>query len=85
MSKPWLLVSPASRGLGLALARRLLITTDLPLIATARKDLKTVGDQILDELGVDSQRLEVLELDVTGAVSPTVPLTSNKPLTNFIR
>ncbi|KAL9070725.1 MAG: hypothetical protein Q9161_004658 [Pseudevernia consocians] len=65
MSKPWLLVSPASRGIGLQLARRLLKTTDLPVIATARKDLASTSEQILDGLDVDKQRLEVLKLDVT--------------------
>lgn len=66
MSKPWLLVSPASRGIGLQLARRLLKSTDLPVIATARKDVEGTNRQILDGLDVDSKRLEVLKLDVTG-------------------
>ena len=70
MSKPWLLVSPASRGIGLQLARRLLKTTDLPLIATARFDVKTAGEHIMDGLRVDNQRLEVLKLDVTGIFLP---------------
>lgn len=65
MSKPWLLVSPASRGIGLQLARRLLKATELPLVATARKDLDTAREQILDGLNVDKERLEVLKLDVT--------------------
>lgn len=66
MSKPWLFVSPASRGIGFQLARRLLKTTDLPVIATARRDLDALKEQILDGLVVDKQRLEVLKLDVTG-------------------
>lgn len=65
MSKPWLLVSPASRGVGLQLARRLLKTTDLPVVATARRDLASTSEQILDGLDVDKRRLEVLRLDVT--------------------
>lgn len=65
MVKPWLFVSPASRGIGLHLARRLLKTTDLPIIATARKDPDGVNRQILQGLEVDSKRLEVLTLDVT--------------------
>ncbi|KAM0804139.1 hypothetical protein BDR22DRAFT_818301 [Usnea florida] len=65
MSKPWLLVSPASRGIGLQLARCLLETTDLPVIATARKDLRSTSEQILDGLDVEGQRLEVLNVDVT--------------------
>ncbi len=74
MSKPWLLVSPASRGIGLQLARRLLTTTDLPLIATARQDIKSTREQILHGLDVDSQRLEVLKLDVTGTIPPMLQL-----------
>lgn len=77
MSKPWLLVSPASRGIGLQLARRLLKTTDLPVIATARKELESTSEQILDGLDVDKQRLEVLKLDVTGTVAPKFQLASN--------
>ena len=76
MSKPWLLVSPASRGIGLQLARRLLKTTDLPVIATARKELESTSEQILDGLDVDKQRLEVLKLDVTGTVTPNFQLAS---------
>lgn len=67
MSKPWLLVTPASRGIGLQLARRLLRTTTLPLIATARKDIDQTRARILEGLDdVDQQRLEVLKLDVCG-------------------
>ena len=71
MAKPWLLVSPASRGIGLQLAKRLLNTTNLPVIATARKDLDQVKEQILDGLAVDKQRLEVLQLDVINEASIT--------------
>ncbi len=77
MSKPWLLVSPASRGIGLQLARRLLKTTDLPVIATARKELESTSEQILDGLDVDKQRLEVLKLDVNGTVALKFQLASN--------
>ena len=77
MPKPWLLVSPASRGIGLQLARRLLKTTDLPVIATARKELESTTEQILDGLDVDRQRLEVLKLDVTGTVAPRFQLVSS--------
>lgn len=85
MSKPWLLVSPASRGIGLQLARRLLKTTDLPVIATARKDVKMTNEQILNGLDVDKQRLEVLKLDVTGTISPMFLPISKFPLTIFVR
>jgi len=84
MSKPWLLVSPASRGIGLQLARRLLSTTDLPVIATARRDLKGTNMQILDGLDVDKQRLEVLKLDVTGTLS-THPMQPQSLQTQFRR
>ncbi|KAK4691167.1 hypothetical protein P7C71_g5775, partial [Lecanoromycetidae sp. Uapishka_2] len=80
MSKPWLLVSPASRGIGLQLARRLLKTTDLPVIATARRDLDGLRTQILDGLDVDNQRLEVMRLDVTGMSNSTDP-----PLPSYIQ
>ncbi|KAK7752521.1 hypothetical protein SLS62_005489 [Diatrype stigma] len=36
MSKPWIFISPASRGIGQALTRHLLRTTRLPILATAR-------------------------------------------------
>lgn len=84
MSKPWLLVSPASRGIGLQLARRLLQTTDLPVIATARTDLEKTSERILDGIDVDKQRLEVLKLDVTGTVSSMFRLTSKCPLIIFL-
>lgn len=68
---PWVLVSPASRGIGLNLASRLLRTTKLPLIATARKDLDKAREEILSGAGqnVDESRLEVLQLDMTDETS----------------
>ncbi|KAL8883472.1 MAG: hypothetical protein Q9215_008212 [Flavoplaca cf. flavocitrina] len=73
--KPWLLATPASRGIGLQLARRLLNTTDLPVVATARKDLEHTKAQILQGLDIDPTRLSVLKIDVTGSSSsiPSVP------------
>ncbi|KAL9103634.1 MAG: hypothetical protein Q9163_001329 [Psora crenata] len=67
MVKPWLFVSPASRGIGLQLVKRLLRSTDLPVIATARKDMDRVREQIWGGLDadIDRTRLEVLQLDVT--------------------
>ncbi|KAL8933284.1 MAG: hypothetical protein Q9211_005860, partial [Gyalolechia sp. 1 TL-2023] len=62
---PWILATPASRGIGLQLARRLLNTTDLPIVATARKDIDDTREKILEGLDVDPNRLSVLELDVT--------------------
>jgi hypothetical protein len=65
--QPWALVSPASRGIGLHLARHLLQNTKLPIVTTARKDLDNAKEQILDGLQhVDESRLNVLKLDVLG-------------------
>ncbi|KAL8755221.1 MAG: hypothetical protein Q9184_004865 [Pyrenodesmia sp. 2 TL-2023] len=64
--RPWLLTTPASRGIGLHLARRLLTTTDLPVVATARKSVDEAKAAILDGLeNVDPDRLSVFEVDVT--------------------
>ena len=68
MSRPWALVSPASRGIGLQIARRLLESTNLPVVATARNDLQEVEAQILDGLNTDGERLSVVEVDVTGII-----------------
>ncbi|KAI0119065.1 NAD(P)-binding protein [Daldinia grandis] len=54
MSKPWILVSPASRGIGHALTRHLLQTTTAPIFATARTDLPGVRTSILDDLYTSS-------------------------------
>lgn len=70
MSKPWLLVSPASRGIGFQLAKNLLRTTNLPIIATARGNVDDVKKNILSDTGVDSNRLGVLKLNVTGGCFP---------------
>ena len=71
MSKPWLLVTPASKGIGFRLARYLLKSTDAPVVATARTDLNGTKDRILQNLDVDKKRLRVLKLDVTSiALSP---------------
>ncbi|KAI1574623.1 hypothetical protein PtrCC142_002912 [Pyrenophora tritici-repentis] len=66
---PWSLISPASRGIGFALARRVLQTTHTPVIATARKDLDRTKEELLDGLGVDEGRLTVLKLDVLDEAS----------------
>ena len=81
MAKPWLFVSPASRGIGLQLTKRLLKTTDLPVIATARKDKEGVRGQILDGLDVDTERLEVLSLDVLD--EPSISDVANHCKTRF--
>ncbi|EME89288.1 uncharacterized protein MYCFIDRAFT_70475 [Pseudocercospora fijiensis CIRAD86] len=62
---PWALVSPASRGIGLELARRLLQTTTVPIVATARKDLDQTKEQLLSGLkDVSEDRLHVVKVDV---------------------
>lgn len=66
---PWSLISPASRGIGFALARRVLQTTNAPVVATARKDLDKTKQQLLNGLDVDEARLRMLRLDVTGESS----------------
>ena len=81
MAQPWIFASPASRGIGLALTRQLLRTTTLPIVATARTSLKATKARILDGLEVDAQRLEVLELDVTGNHSHSTFTHSNPALT----
>lgn len=64
---PWALVTPASRGIGLELARRLLVSTKVPVVATARKDVDEAKESILSGLNdVDGNRLHVLQLDVLG-------------------
>ncbi|TKX21409.1 hypothetical protein C1H76_6483 [Elsinoe australis] len=62
---PWALVTPASRGIGLEVARRLLRTTNLPIVTTARKDLDQTRENVLTGLdGVEEDRLHVLRADV---------------------
>jgi short-subunit dehydrogenase len=66
----WSLVSPASRGIGFELTRQLLLTTKIPVVATARTDISDVKKNLLSDLkDVDSSRLTVLPLDVTGIPS----------------
>lgn len=66
---PWSLISPASRGIGFALARRVLQTTNAPVVATARKDVDKMKEQLLDGIDVDENRLTVLKLDVLGTLN----------------
>jgi NAD(P)-dependent dehydrogenase (short-subunit alcohol dehydrogenase family) len=65
------LVTPASRGLGFAFAQQLLARTELPVIATARKNCNDIHERLLSSEGVpenSEKRLRVLEVDVTGIV-----------------
>ncbi|KAF2116916.1 hypothetical protein BDV96DRAFT_612036 [Lophiotrema nucula] len=61
---PWALVSPASRGIGFALARRILETTNVPVVATARKDPEKLRDKLRNGLDISEERLRVLKVDV---------------------
>jgi NAD(P)-dependent dehydrogenase (short-subunit alcohol dehydrogenase family) len=63
---PWSLISPASRGIGFALTRRVLQTTNAPVVATARNDTAKTKEELLAGLGVDEDRLTVLRVDVLG-------------------
>ncbi|KAF7792806.1 hypothetical protein EIP86_003905 [Pleurotus ostreatoroseus] len=67
MGPPFILISPASRGLGLGLARHYLRTTTLPVVATHRSsapdDIRTRLLSGLDN--VDPQRLHLLHLELS--------------------
>jgi hypothetical protein len=63
---PWSLVSPASRGIGFAIARELLRTTNAPVVATARRGLSETKANLLDGLNVPEDRLTVMKVNVLG-------------------
>jgi hypothetical protein len=63
---PWSLISPSSRGIGFALAKRVLQTTNAPVVVTARKDLDKLTEELLSGSNIDESRLKVLKLDVLG-------------------
>ncbi|KAH6662220.1 oxidoreductase [Plectosphaerella plurivora] len=68
MSRPWIFITPASRGIGAALTTHLLRTTPLPILATARRSPSSVRETLLAGAGVPrdaEDRLHVVELDVT--------------------
>jgi NAD(P)-dependent dehydrogenase (short-subunit alcohol dehydrogenase family) len=65
------LVTPASRGLGFAFAHQLLARTQLPVIATARKNCNEIRERLLSSSDIpkgSEKRLRILEVDVTGTV-----------------
>jgi len=68
MSSPWILTSPASRGIGWALTRKLLQSTKAPILSTSRSsDTSATKKALLEGLNdVDDKRLTVVQLDVTG-------------------
>lgn len=69
--QPWALVTPASRGIGLELARRLLRTSNIPVVATARNDLDQTREHVLGGLkDVKEERLHVLKINVLGMICP---------------
>jgi NAD(P)-dependent dehydrogenase (short-subunit alcohol dehydrogenase family) len=69
----WCLVSPASRGVGFAVARHLLQTTKAPIVATARQRPGDLKSKLLQDLeNVDPDRLSVLTLDVMGKLQPAL-------------
>jgi NAD(P)-dependent dehydrogenase (short-subunit alcohol dehydrogenase family) len=64
----WILVTPASRGIGLALTRHLLTTTPapVPIVATTRSDPSGTRARILDNLSLPSSsasRLDIQHID----------------------
>lgn len=70
MSRPWIFITPSSRGIGHHLTRHLLRTTTLPILATARSDPQSTRAHLLADLpttaAADAEsRLHVLPLDVT--------------------
>ena len=73
---PFILIAPASRGIGHALTRLVLQrTSNIPIIATARSNPDATKESLLSNLdrSVDESRLHVLKLDVTGT-RPNSPL-----------
>ena len=80
--RPWALITPASKGIGLALSRRILQTTKVPIIATARKDPDQTKEHILQDLrDVDESRVTVLPLDVTGTIRDLLQLLARSDRT----
>lgn len=64
---PFLLVTPATRGLSLALVRHFLRSTDLPVFATYRSGHESsVKKSMLERIdNVDPERLKLIPLDLT--------------------
>lgn len=70
-SSGFCIVTPASRGLGFAFAQYLLRHSNLPVVATARRNCDEVYDRLLTGInGINGkERLQVLKVDVTGKYS----------------
>ena len=89
MSKPFILITPATRGLSLALVRHYLKTTNLPVYATHRSgSTEDNHKNILSSLsGVDGNRLNLLRLDLTSEPSikeAASALKSSLPESSFL-
>ncbi|THH11536.1 hypothetical protein EW145_g597 [Phellinidium pouzarii] len=71
MANPFILVTPATRGLSLALTRHYLRTTNLPVYATHRSgSAEDTHANIMSSLSrVDRDRLKLLTLDLTSESS----------------
>lgn len=78
---PWTLISPASRGIGFSLAKRVLQTTNAPVVVTARKDLDQVKEDLLKDGEFDESRLKVFKLDVLGKLH--MHFSSQSLLSNY--
>ena len=75
----WALVTPASRGIGLALARHLFTDTpSLPIVATARFDPSGTKARILDGLNLSPSTPSALtsRKPTSSPLSPTQPRTA---------
>ena len=69
ISQGFALVTPASRGLGFAFAQQLLKRTQLPVVATARKNCDETREKLLSGKSIPSNaetRLHICKVDVTG-------------------
>ncbi|KAG6817221.1 hypothetical protein H0H87_011579 [Tephrocybe sp. NHM501043] len=75
---PFALITPASRGLSLALTRHLLRTTSMPVYATHRSDSgdDKIKDRILESLDVEPKRLNLLHLELTS--EPSISAAADK-------
>ncbi|KAG6903365.1 hypothetical protein C0995_013118 [Termitomyces sp. Mi166 len=80
---PFVLITPASRGLSLALTRYLLRATTMPVYATHRSDSEdAIKDRILHALDVDPKRLTLLHLELNS--EPSISAAADK-LSNLLR
>ncbi|KAI1079561.1 short-chain dehydrogenase/reductase-like protein [Whalleya microplaca] len=73
MSRPWILICPSTRGLGLALTQHLLRSTTLPILATARTDPAAARSSLLASSPAlppaAADRLHLARADVTDEAS----------------